>query len=443
MIRVAFSTDRRSTGNAIHAMTDLKTFAREADDQDPLARFRAEFHFPETDAEHCIYLTGNSLGLQPKRASQILNEELEDWAKFGVEGHFHARRPWVSYHERLIPAAADIVGAKPIEVVHMNGLTTDIHLLMVSFYRPNPKRYKILCEAKAFPSDQYALDSQISFHGYDPDDALIELSPRDGEHTIREEDIEAAIKEHGDELALVFFGGVNYYTGQVFDMKRIARAGHEVGAVVGFDLAHAAGNIPLQLHDWQIDFAAWCTYKYLNSGPGSVGGVFVHEKHADRFDLPRFAGWWGSDKASRFEMKREFQPLRGAEGWQLSNAPVFSMAPHLASLELFAEAGMDDLQRKSVALSKFARQVIAAAARAAEANVEIITPSEPARHGCQLSLLVHDCGREVFDYLQNNGAFVDWREPNVIRIAPVPLYNSFTDVYRFGQLLERAIKPGG
>ncbi len=422
-------------------MKPLKIRARELDDKDELARFRQSFHFPHTEVDQCVYLTGNSLGLQPKRAAEILNEELEDWARYGVEGHFHARRPWVSYHENLIATAAEIVGAKPIEVVHMNSLTTDIHLLMVSFYRPTVERYKIICEAKAFPSDQYALDSQILFHGFDPETALIELSPRPGEHNLREEDIEAAIEEHGDELALVFFGGVNYYTGQVFDMERITRAGHRAGATVGFDLAHAAGNIPMHLHDWQVDFATWCTYKYLNSGPGSVGGIFVHEKHAEQYDLPRFAGWWGSDKESRFKMNRVFKPLPGAEGWQLSNAPVFSMAPHLASLEIFAEAGMDRLRQKSLDLSDFAREVIEAAAASQGVDVEIITPTDPKRRGCQLSLVVHGRGREVFDYLQSHGAYTDWREPNVIRIAPVPLYNSFEDVYLFGELLGQALKP--
>lgn len=418
------------------SMNDLKQRALQYDVRDELAGFREAFHFPKTDAEHCIYFTGNSLGLQPKRTADILREELDDWAEFGVEGHFSARRPWVSYHENLMDKAAQLVGAKTDEVVHMNGLTTNIHLLLVSFYRPDAKRNKIICEAKAFPSDLYALDSQIRFHGLDPATTLIEVSPREGEEVLREEDIEDVIRQHGEDVALVFFGGVNYYSGQVLDMERIARAAHRAGAVVGFDLAHAAGNVPMRLHDWEVDFAAWCTYKYLNSGPGSVGGIFVHEKHARNFDLPRFTGWWGSDKESRFQMKRTFVPLPGAEGWQLSNAPVFSMAPHLASLEIFAEAGMDRLRKKSVALTGFADEVIRAAGGD---RVKIITPTEAERRGCQLSLVVPRVGRKVFEYLQTHGAFTDWREPDVIRIAPVPLYNSFADVYRFGELLRSAL----
>ncbi len=367
-----------------------------------------------------------------------MNEELEDWANYGVEGHFDARRPWVSYHENLIEPAAELVGAKPSEVVHMNGLTTNLHLLMVSFYRPEGKRFKIICEAKAFPSDQYALESQVKFHGYKPDDAIIEVSPRPGEYIIREEDIIQAIEEHADEIALVFWGGVNYYTGQFFDLKRIAEAGRKAGAVVGYDLAHAAGNVPLRLHDWQVDFAAWCTYKYLNSGPGSVSGIFIHEKHAEDFDLPRFAGWWGHNKEARFKMEKGFKPISGAEGWQLSNAPVFVMAPHLASLEIFSKAGLEKLREKSLKLTAFLEEVVSEVASQHKANIEIITPEDPERRGCQLSLLTHGRGKELFNFLQDHGVFSDWREPNVIRIAPVPLYNSFADVLEFGKILSSA-----
>jgi kynureninase len=420
-------------------MQELRNKALELDNNDPLAKFRAQFYFPERDGKPCAYFTGNSLGLQPKTVKAAINQELEDWAKYGVEGHFEARNPWMDYHELLMESAAKIVGAKTKEVVHMNGLTANLHLLMVSFYRPAGKRYKIVCEAKAFPSDQYALESQVKFHGYAPEDAIIEVAPRGGEHTIRDEDFEAVIKEHGDEIALVFIGGVNYFTGQWFDMQRITKAGHDAGAVVGWDLAHAAGNVPVQLHDWDVDFAAWCTYKYLNSGPGSVSGIFVHEKHAHSFDLPRFAGWWGHNKEERFLMAPGFKPMEGAEGWQLSNAPIFSMAPHLASLRIFAEAGMDALRQKSLKLSSFMREVVEAVAKESGAQLEIITPMEDEKRGSQLSLVAHGQGKSLFNYLMENGVFVDWREPNVIRVAPVPLYNSYSDAVRFGEVLREGL----
>lgn len=421
-------------------MQDLRTKAQRLDNEDPLRSFRDQFFFPDTGDQPCAYFTGNSLGLQPKSVREALGQELDDWARHGVEGHFQARNPWYSYHELLMAPSAAIVGAREKEVVHMNGLTANIHLLMVSFYRPAGKRFKILCEAKAFPSDQYALESQVRFHGYDPAEAIIEVGPREGEHTIREEDFERVLREQGEEIALVFIGGVNYYTGQWFDMERITKAGHAAGAVVGWDLAHAAGNVPVKLHDWEVDFAAWCTYKYLNSGPGSVSGIFVHEKHAEAFDLPRFAGWWGHNKEERFKMKPGFQPIAGAEGWQLSNAPIMSMAPHLASLRIFAEAGLEALRHKSMKLTAFMEEVVQAVADATEAHLEIITPKDPERRGCQLSLLAHGSGRTLFDYLMENGVFVDWREPNVIRTAPVPLYNSFADVVRFGEVLEAGLK---
>lgn len=421
-------------------MQHLRDKARQYDGEDSLAHFRQQFHIPQIDGKPCAYFTGNSLGLQPASVRDAIGQELDDWAKYGVEGHFHARNPWYSYHELLMAPAAAIVGAKEKEVVHMNGLTANIHFLMVSFYRPEGERYKILCEAKAFPSDQYALESQVRFHGFNPEDAIIEIEPREGEHTLREEDIEAKIEAHKDELALVFIGGVNYYTGQWFDMERITRVGHEAGAVVGWDLAHAAGNVPLKLHDWDVDFAAWCTYKYLNSGPGSVSGIFVHEKYANDTDLPRFAGWWGHDKDERFLMEPGFKPVPGAEGWQLSNAPVFAMAPHLASLRIFAEAGMDALRQKSLKLTAFMQEIVEAVGKSTGTNPEIITPREPERRGCQLSIFAHGQGKALFNHLMENGVFTDWREPNVIRVAPVPLYNSYADVVRFGEVLEQGLK---
>jgi len=421
-------------------LVNYKEEAQRLDAQDELKMYREKFYFPHTEADRCIYLVGNSLGLQPKNVRNYINIELEDWAKYGVEGHFHARHPWYSYHELLMKKGADVVGAKEGEVVHMNGLTTNLHLLMVSFYRPDNNRFKILCEGKAFPSDQYALESQVNFHGYRSEEAIIELYPREGEHILREEDIELAIEDYKDELALVFIGGVNYYTGQLFDMKRIAAKAHQFGITVGFDLAHAAGNVPLKLHDWGVDFAAWCTYKYLNSGPGSISGVFVHEKHANDKELPRFAGWWGHNKEERFKMESGFDPIAGAEGWQLSNAPVFSMAPHLASLEIFHEVGMDKLRTKSLKMTAFMEKLIRNVADANDAQIEIITPENPESRGCQLSLLTHGYGKEVFDYLQKNGVFSDWREPNVIRIAAVPLYNSYLDCYCFAELLNSALK---
>jgi kynureninase len=415
-------------------------FAQTMDANDPLKDFRNQFHFPTFHEKPIRYFTGNSLGLQPKKAAQYIHEELEAWAKYGVEGHFLAKRPWYAYHENLTEYTAEVVGAKPIEVVVTHSLTTNLHLLMVSFFRPSGKRTKILCEAKAFPSDQYALESQIKFHGLSMEH-LVEVSPREGEQLIREEDILDKIQELGDELALVMIGGVNYYTGQLFDMKKITEAGHLVGAIVGFDLAHAAGNINLQLHDWGIDFAAWCGYKYLNSSPGGVSGMFVHERHANKPELPRFAGWWGYNKESRFKMEPGFIPMPGAEGWQLSNAPVLGMAAHLASLELFHEAGMERIGRKRDVLTAFLEFIIqdVSERNKERCTFEIITPSEITKRGAQLSILVHGQGKSLFDKLSDEGVVADWREPNVIRIAPAPLYNSFEDCYWFGKLLEKSI----
>ncbi len=417
-------------------------YAREMDAKDPLRKFRDDFHFPDFHEKEVVYFTGNSLGLQPKSTQAYIQEELDAWAKYGVEGHFMAKKPWFSYHEFLTEKAAKIVGAKPEEVVVTHSLTTNLHLLMVSFYRPEGNRTKILCEAKAFPSDAYALESQVKFHGLDIDKDLIEIAPREGEHLIREEDILSAIEEAGDTLAMVMIGGVNYYTGQLFDMKKITEAGHAVGAKVGFDLAHAAGNINLQLHDWGMDFAAWCGYKYLNSSPGGVSGMFVHERHANNPDLPRFAGWWGYDKETRFQMEPGFKPMYGAEGWQLSNAPVLGMAAHLASLDIFDEAGMDRIGAKRDVLTAYLESVIddISGRNADRCTFEIVTPRDITKRGAQLSILAHGQGKALFDALTEQGVIADWREPNVIRIAPAPLYNSFEDCFRFGQCLEAAIQ---
>lgn len=416
-------------------------YARNLDQQDELAAYRNRFFIPQINGQDSVYFTGNSLGLQPKSVKDYIQQELDDWAKYGVEGHFDAKNPWFSYHELLTPKIAKIVGAKESEVVVTHSLTTNLHLLMVSFYQPKDGRYKILCEQKAFPSDQYALESQVKFHGYDPQDALIEVGPRDGEHTIRHEDIISAIQEHGSEIALIMIGGVNYYTGQLFDLENITKAGHEAGAMVGFDLAHAAGNVILKLHDWDVDFAAWCSYKYLNSSPGGVSGMFVHQRHEMKPELPRFAGWWGYDKESRFMMEPGFKPMRGAEGWQLSNAPVLGMAAHLASLEIFDEVGMDRLRAKSDALTAYLEEIIEdiTQRKGHLCQFEIITPKDQSQRGAQLSILAHGKGKTMFDSLTQQGVIADWREPNVIRIAPVPLYNSFEDIYRFGQYLENAI----
>lgn len=414
-------------------------FAQARDAADPLRAFRDEFHFPLHEGKPVLYFTGNSLGLQPKAAADALNQELDDWARFGVEGHFQAKHPWYSYHEELTPSLARLVGAKPEEVVAMNQLTSNLHFLMVSFYRPTGDRRKILTETRPFPSDTYAFASQIAFHGGDPDTDLVEVQPRAGEHTLRTEDVIAKMNELGDELALVCFGGVNFYTGQAFDMAAITKAAHAVGAAAGFDLAHAAGNLHLKLHDWNVDFACWCSYKYLNSGPGSVAGAFVHQRHLGK-DLPLFAGWWGHDKQERFKMERTFKPMPTAEAWQVSNAPVFSMALHRVALEQFDRAGIANLRAKSEGLTAYLEFVIAEVARATNTNLEVITPSDPQQRGAQLSILAHGHGRSLFDELTRRGVVADWREPNVIRVAPVPMYNSFEDVWRLGQILQECLK---
>ena len=416
------------------------SFAKEKDNQDPLKLYREKFYLP-TFTENVVYFTGNSLGLQPKSVQSYIQEELNAWAKYGVEGHFLAEKPWFKYHEFLTEKAANVVGALPKEVVVTHSLTTNLHLLMVSFYKPEGKRTKILCEAKAFPSDQYALESQVKFHGLDPKTDIVEIAPREGEHLINEEDVYTKIEELGDELALVMIGGVNYYTGQLFDMKTITEKAHAVGAIAGFDLAHAAGNIHLKLHDWGVDFAAWCTYKYMNSSPGGVSGMFVHERHEYKPELPRFAGWWGYDKETRFLMNPGFNPMKGAEGWQLSNAPILGMAAHLASLDLFEEVGMESLCAKRDDLTAYLEFIINdVSERNKNATFEIITPKDKTKRGAQLSILAHGQGKALFDEMTEKGVIADWREPNVIRVAPAPFYNSFEDVYRFGKILEESIQ---
>lgn len=410
-------------------------FAAELDHADPLKAYRARFHIPQHEGRDEIYLCGNSLGLQPRETRRYVQEELEDWQRFAVKGHFAGRRPWMPYHELFTEKTARLVGARPLEVVNMNSLTVNLHLMMVSFYRPTPQQHKIVIERGAFPSDRYAVESQARLHGLDPDKSLIELAPRKDDAYIPVEEIEALLSAEGGEIALLMLPGVQYYSGQSFDMARIARAGHRAGCVVGFDLAHATGNIPLKLHDWDVDFAVWCNYKYMNAGPGAVAGCFVHERHARAFDRPRLAGWWGHDKASRFRMGPEFAPITGAEGWQLSNPPVLGLAPLLASLEIFDEAGMPALREKSLKLTGYLEFLLK---EKLEQHIDILTTSDPAQRGCQLSLRLHkgrDAARRVFERLEAAGVTGDWREPDVIRVAPVPLYNSFSDVFSFVQIL--------
>lgn len=407
-------------------------YARSLDAQDPLKKFRDGFHCPMHNGERAIYFCGNSLGLQPKATELAIQYELDYWKKYGVEAWFSGETPWLSYHKNMSELAAPIVGAQPEEVIIMNTLTVNLHLMMVSFYRPTEKRFKILMEGGAFPSDQYAIETQARFHGFDPSVSIIELMPRDGEDCLRTEDILQAIENEGDTLALILLGGINYYTGQLYDIEKITAAGHRVGAQVGFDLAHAAGNVPLSLHDWNVDFAVWCTYKYLNSGPGGVSGAFVHTRHFQD-NLPRFAGWWGHDEAQRFKMEKGFIPMQGAAGWQISTAQIIPLAMHKASLEIFKKAGgMTVLREKSLKLTAYLAFLLEQSSH----HFKIITPSVLAERGTQLSILTDENGKKLFDYLAENGVICDWREPNVIRLAPVPLYNSFEEVWRVGELMK-------
>ncbi|BCY28216.1 kynureninase [Flavobacterium okayamense] len=423
---------------------NTREFSQELDKEDNLAKYRDEFIFPKVNGREVIYFVGNSLGLQPKRARKYVDEVMDDWANLAVEGHFYAEKPWWDYHERFCQPLSEIVGAKPTEVGVMNTLTVNLHLLMVSFYQPTQKKFKIICEEKAFPSDQYLIRSQVEFHsksvGFDVNEAVVEINRREGEANIRIEDVLSKIEEVGDELALVLIGGVNYYTGQVFDMETITKAGQKVGAYVGWDLAHAAGNIELKLNEWGADFAAWCSYKYMNSGPGNVSGYFVHEKHHNDKELSRFAGWYGHNKERRFLMEPKFDPVHGANGWQISNLPILSMAPYLASIELFSEVGMSNLIAKRNLLTAYLEFVLHEIDKETpNAQFEIITPENQKERGAQLSVYLHGQGKELFHYLMKNGVITDWREPNVIRLAPVPLYCSFEDMYEFGQILKSGI----
>jgi len=420
-------------------------FAQQMDQQDPVANIRDDFSIPKMpDGREEIYLCGNSLGLQPKLSAEYVQQELNQWAKLGVKGHFDGDFPWMPYHEFLAEGFAELVGAKTTEVVCMNTLTANLHFMMVSFYQPTKTRYKILIEEHAFPSDHYAVESQIKFHGFDPEQSMLLVKPREGEETIRNEDLLSLIKKEGDSIALVMLPGVQYYTGQVFDMKNIAEVAHKKGCMVGFDLAHAAGNILMDLHDWQVDFACWCTYKYLNSGPGSVAGCFVHQNHHDNKNLPRFAGWWGHDKSSRFKMENQFIPMKSAEAWQLSNPPVLSLAAIRGSLDTIKKAGgIKTLREKAIKLSGYMRFLLET--ELAD-EIEILTPSDANSSGSQLSLALKlqdgdspDRSKQIFDAIETKGVTGDWRYPNVIRVAPVPQYNSFEDVYRFVQILKTAV----
>jgi len=415
-----------------------EAFAKEMDQKDSLASYRSQFHIPQHNGRDVLYFTGNSLGLQPKKTEEYIQQELKDWKDHGVEGHFNAKRPWMPYHEQFTKSLARLTGAKEEEVVSMGTLTNNLHLLMVSFYRPTPTRNKILCEAKAFPSDQYALASQLRFHGYSQD-SLLEIAPREGAFTLSEEDIYQAIEQQGDKIALLMMGGVNYYTGQKFDMQGITAAARAKGITVGWDLAHAMGNIELNLHDWDVDFAAWCTYKYVNSGPGAIAGIFVNERHLGNPDIPRFEGWWGHERETRFAMPDQFVPMVTAEAWQLSNAPVFSMAPQRASLDIFDSVDLMELRAKSKALSGYLEFVLKEVGKSSGNFFEMITPVGWEARGAQVSVFLHGQGRSLFDKLMENGVIADWREPNVIRMAPVPLYNTFMDVYEFGKILEKAL----
>lgn len=415
-------------------------FARKADADDSLAPYRDDFYIPILNGKEVIYFSGNSLGLQPRGVQDAVLNELEDWASFGIEGYSGGRNPWMKFHKKFPVLLADIIGAYPEEIVVMNQLTVNLHLMMATFYRPQGKRKKIIFETRAFSSDEYAIRSQMGLKGVDADEHLIEVKPRAGEFTIRNEDILQAIKDAGEELALVLIGGVNYYTGQVFFMKSIAKAAHDAGAYCGFDLAHGVGNVELKLHEWNIDFACWCSYKYLNAGPGAVGGVFIHKRHAENTSLPRLAGWWGTSEEKRFMMEKHFAPEASADGWQLSIAPVLSLAVLHSSLELFQRAGFKNMIAKSERLTSFLIHVLNDILdRSPEKAFDIITPLAPTQRGCQISLLMGPKGKHQFDVLRNNGVIAAWREPGVIRIAPVPLYNSFTDVFYFGKILEHAI----
>lgn len=408
-----------------------REFAEKMDSDDPLKNFRVKFHIPKTkEGKDVIYFAGNSLGLQPKTVRSYVEQELADWESMGVEGHNHAKHPWLPYHEFLTENTAMLVGALPEEVVNMNSLTVNLHLMLVSFYRPRKERFKIMIESNAFPSDHYAVQSHLRYHGFDPAEGLIEMKPRDGEDTIRTEDILARIKKEGDSIALLMFAGVNYYTGQAFEMGRITEAAHAKGITAGFDLAHAAGNLKLELNKWNVDFAVWCSYKYLNAGPGAIAGAYVNRRHLLDMSIPKFWGWWGQDKATRFLMHHDFQPIPTVESWQLSNPPILQLAALRASLDIFAEAKIDNLRAKSELMTGYLEFLLES-----KKNISIITPKNPAERGCQLSLRASKDGKQLHTRLNEAGVICDWREPDVIRVAPVPLYNTFTDVWKFVNLM--------
>ncbi|MEN7548248.1 kynureninase [Rapidithrix thailandica] len=412
-------------------------FAQQLDEDDPLKDFRKKFYIPEKNGKPVIYFCGNSLGLQPQSTQHYLAQVLEAWQHLAVEGHFSGANPWSTFHKKLREPIAKLIGALPIEVISMNALTVNLHLLLVSFYRPTPQRYKILVEHKPFPSDRYALSSHIRWHGLSEEDCFIELRPREHEHSLRTEDILQAIEQHKEELALVLFGGINYLSGQLFELEKITQAAHQAGALMGLDLAHAIGNVPLQLHQWQVDFATWCTYKYLNSGPGGIAGIFIHEKFAHQSQLPRFAGWYGHNEERRFLMEETFQPIPGADGWQLSNGPALLFASLKASLDIFEEAGIENLRKKSIQLTGYLEFLLAGLnKKAGKERINVITPTNSEERGCQLSLEITGRGKEYFQKLTKAGVILDWREPNILRVAPVPLYNTFEEVYNFYKILE-------
>jgi kynureninase len=419
-------------------LSDFRNFAYTADEEDELKKFRNYFHFPQINGKPVLYFTGNSLGLQPVQTTNFIKKELEKWAEYGVEGHFKGDKPWFDYHKHAKNGLAHLTGALPSEVTAMNALTVNLHLLMMSFYKPKGRRTKILMEAQAFPSDQYAIESQVKLHNLDVEKNIIEVTPRKGEKTLRTKDILEKIEEYKNEIALVLLGGINYYTGQLFDIQKITEKTHSIGAYCGWDLAHVIGNVPLELHDWHVDFAVWCSYKYLNAGPGAVGGAYVHEKHHHN-NIFRLAGWWGYEEKTRFLMKKGFIPESSVDAWQMSNAPVLQTASLLASLQIFMEADIYRLRKKSEKLTAFLEEMILELKENLSLPIEIITPNNPKERGCQLSLAFERKGKEIFENLQAQNIIVDWREPDVIRIAPVPLYNSFTDILKFGETLKQVI----
>ena len=414
------------------------SYAKESDNNDSLKLFRNKFYIPYLNNKQAIYFLGNSLGLQPKTTQDYVVDIMEDWASYGVEGFFIGDNPWLAYHKPMMQTLGNIVGALPAELVVMNHLTVNLHLMMISFYNPTPERYKIICEAKAFPSDQYAFESQVKLRGFNPADAIIEVHPQPDTELITTEDILKTIEENKDSTALVLFSGVNYYTGQVFDIKAITDAAHQADAYAGFDLAHAAGNIKLQLHDHEVDFACWCSYKYLNSGPGAIAGAFVHEKHLHNKTLQRLNGWWGNDGSNRFKMEKTFTPYPTAEAWQLSTAPMMLMAAHKAALDIFEEVGFENLLAKQKKMSAYVFELLNEI-NDGDKYFSILTPQSPADRGCQVSIAMHKNGKQLFEGLTKNGIMTDWREPNVIRIAPVPLYNTFEEIFLFEEVLKKLL----